>query len=75
MKKLFSVAAFAVVAFTFASCKKDYTCTCVVTPNGSSSGVAQAYQLNNTTHSKAQSDCSALQAKYTTSVSTANCNL
>ena len=75
MKKLIPVATFAILALVFASCKKDYTCTCVVTPTGSTTGVSNAYPENNTTLDKAKSDCSALQAKYTTSTTTASCNL
>jgi hypothetical protein len=36
MKKLF-ILSFALCAFTFTSCKKDFTCTCTTTSPGSAS--------------------------------------
>ena len=34
MKKVFSIAAIALVAMTFASCEKTYTCECTATISG-----------------------------------------
>lgn len=34
MKKVFSIVAIALVAMTFASCEKTYTCECTVTTSG-----------------------------------------
>ena len=34
MKKIFSIAAIALVAMTFASCEKSYTCDCTTTTTG-----------------------------------------
>ncbi len=34
MKKVFSIAAIALVAMTFASCEKTYTCECTTTISG-----------------------------------------
>jgi hypothetical protein len=34
MKKVFSIAAIALVAMTFASCEKSYTCECTTTISG-----------------------------------------
>jgi len=35
MKKVFTIAAIALVAMTFASCEKSYTCECTTTISGS----------------------------------------
>lgn len=40
MKKLFPVAAVAVLAMMFTSCKKDYTCTCTSTVAGTTTTVS-----------------------------------
>ena len=34
MKKVFTIAAIALVAMTFASCEKSYTCECTITTTG-----------------------------------------
>lgn len=78
MKKLMPVAAIAVFALMFTSCKKDYTCTC--TYSGPSVGVTvsdQKFTISKTTKKDAESKCSG----YTSTVSFAgtstgwNCHL
>lgn len=62
MKKLIPVAALAVFAMMFTSCKKDYTCTCTWTFAGTSQTVTGS--LGKTTKSKAQDACNTSQTNY-----------
>ena len=55
MKKLFPVLAFAMI-MTFASCKKDHTCTCTY-----SSGDPDIYQLPDTKKGDAEDACDQLE--------------
>jgi hypothetical protein len=42
---------------SFASCKKDYTCTCTSTVNGTSSGTADITTFNGVSKSAARANC------------------
>jgi hypothetical protein len=57
MKKLFPLAAIAVFAVMFTSCKKDYTCTCTQTVTGSTP-VTTTVSLGKQTKSDADKACS-----------------
>ena len=58
MKKFIPVAALAVFALMFTSCKKDYTCTCTfVDPSGTLSTTTTAYSLGKQKKSDAENAC------------------
>lgn len=57
MKKFLPIAAIAVVACMFTSCKKDYTCTCSWTQPGASTKTTQSWTYPKTTKSKATDAC------------------
>ncbi|MFI5141751.1 MAG: hypothetical protein ACHQII_05290 [Bacteroidia bacterium] len=76
MKKLFPAVVIAVFAvIMFASCNKDYTCTCTVTSVGVSHVISS--DIGKTTKSDAQNKCNAMRTYYTDTVSavTASCHL
>lgn len=54
MKKVLSIA---VIALAFASCKKDYTCTCVSTATGSSLSVTNVYVIKGVSKGTAKKAC------------------
>lgn len=56
MKKLFLLAAAAVISMSMVSCKKDYTCTCTIAGSTSTSTIP------NSTKKDAQTACDALNA-------------
>lgn len=58
MKKLFPIVAVAVVATLFASCKKDYSCTCKTTDNGTVLSTTTV-SLGKQTKKDAEAACSA----------------
>ncbi len=55
MKKVFLFAA-VITAFSFASCKKDYTCTCTTTAASGVPGVTTSTTIHDT-KSKATTTC------------------
>ncbi|MBN8671846.1 MAG: hypothetical protein ACK4EY_15385 [Flavipsychrobacter sp.] len=57
MKKIAPIAALALLAVSFTSCKKDYKCTCTMTVSGVSQTVS--YDLGKQKKSDAESACSA----------------
>lgn len=57
MKKIAPIAALALLAVSFTSCKKNYKCTCTYTVSGVSSSVS--YDLGKQKKSDAESACSA----------------
>ncbi len=67
MKKLFFIASITLVV-GLTSCKKDYTCTCVVL------GQTLVLPIQNSTKSDAQSSCDAAEATYAAS-GVASCTL
>ena len=68
MKKIFIIAAFAVVGLT--SCKKDRTCTCIV------SGTAlPVIPINNSTKDDAESVCDLARSTYQAADPNATCTL
>ncbi len=74
MKKMPPIAAVAALAMMFASCKKDYTCTCTITTPGATAETI-ALPVLKTTKSKAKDVCNAAQTTYTTAGSTASCKI
>jgi hypothetical protein len=61
MKKLLFVAAIAVMALS--SCKKDYTCTCVISDSsGYFPTTTTTSAIPNTTKSKAETACESLNS-------------
>jgi len=74
MKKMIPVAAIAVIALMFTSCKKDYTCTCTVTVTGSAATTTST-SVGKTTKSDAQSKCDQIKTVYTTPASSADCHI
>lgn len=62
MRKLTLIAAVAVLATTFASCKKNRTCECVYTGTGQTSG---SYTINST-KATGETLCAAYQGSYET---------
>jgi len=74
MKKLFPVAAVAVLAMMFTSCKKDYTCTCKITSGGTALPDV-VLPFTKTTKSKATDACKTAETTYTSAASTAKCSL
>jgi hypothetical protein len=76
MKKLFPVVAVAMLALLFTSCKKDYTCTCKITPTGSGTLPNVVLPFGKTTKSKAKDACKNAETTYTVAgASTASCSL
>ena len=76
MKKIFPAVITAVFAvILFASCNKDYTCTCTVTSVGVSHVISSDF--GKTTQKAAQDKCNAMRNYYTDTVSavTASCHL
>lgn len=57
MKKITLIAAVAVLASTFASCKKAYTCTCTSSSGGASYSASEVYPKMS--KSDAEAKCSA----------------
>jgi hypothetical protein len=68
MKKL-SAVVLAVLAVTFTSCKKNYTCQCTFTTNGSV--YATTSDIIHDTKSKAKTECEDLSEANTNGVSVA----
>ena len=62
MKKLTQITLVALVAVTFASCKKSYTCTCTYTYPGMAPMTTSASVT--TTKSKAKTWCNNIQSVY-----------
>ncbi len=58
MKKVFLFAA-VITAFSFASCKKDYTCTCTSTAASGAAGITTSTTIHDT-KSKATTACNNL---------------
>ncbi len=56
MKKIASVAAIALFTIGFISCKKDYTCECNTTTNGTATGTPTTTKLKDT-KKNAKSTC------------------
>jgi len=75
MKKMIPVAAMAVFALMFTSCKKDYTCSCTVTVTGQSTTTPVSATFTKTTKSDAQSNCDKMKTTYTTAATTADCHI
>ena len=76
MKKIFPVAVIAVFAvIMFASCNKDYSCTCTVTSAGVSHVITS--DIGKTTKKDAEDKCNAMHTYYTDTVSavSASCHL
>lgn len=74
MKKLFiAITAIAFSATFFTSCKKDYTCTCKITSGGTTT--TQVIPIKDASKGDATDACNAAETTYTTSGSTADCNL
>jgi hypothetical protein len=71
MKKrtFLSVAAFAIVAITMASCAKDYTCSCTV------SGISVPDATYHASKKDAQASCDAAAATYKMADASASCTL
>lgn len=63
MKKFIPLAAVAVLALTFTSCKKDYSCTCTSTVGGSSA--SSTTSLGKQTKKDAKAACEALASSST----------
>lgn len=59
MKKLFPVAISAVLAITFTSCKKNYTCVCYKSTSGMTS--ASTTTIIHDTKKEAEKQCDALE--------------
>ena len=62
MKKLTQIALVAIIAVLFASCKKDYTCTCTYVYPGSAAETTSVTIHN--TKSKAKTACDNIQTVY-----------
>lgn len=67
MKKIFLLAAAAVISFSMMSCKKDYTCTCTI------AGVTSTSTFDKVTKKDAQDACDALNA--TAAIGGGSCTL
>jgi hypothetical protein len=57
MKKAFPVFAFAALLITFASCKKDYSCTCTLTSFATGKSSSSTVTLGRQRKSAAAADC------------------
>jgi hypothetical protein len=68
MKKLILVVT-VLVAFSFASCKKDHTCIC------KSGSLQVADPTSHTTRKKAKDECKALEESYTNRGADVTCEL
>jgi hypothetical protein len=64
MKRLSSIAAIALFAVAFTSCKKDYTCECTTTQNGTVMSSSEL-PMGKTTKKKAKDACNALDEEIT----------
>lgn len=73
MKKIALVAVAAISMSLFASCKKDFTCSCKVTSGGSTSEVAQTYPK--TSKSTAKKACESYESTVAMAGATAECSL
>ncbi len=77
MKKIFLFAVIAVVGASFASCKKDYTCTCTVKVSGQPDQTVSA-TIKNVTKSDATKSCDGSVSTYNAvygSSATISCSL
>jgi hypothetical protein len=63
MKKILLFAVIAVVGASFASCKKDYTCTCTIKETGSPDQTVSA-TIKNVTKSDAKKSCEGSVSTY-----------
>lgn len=70
MKKLFVVAAVALIVVSFSSCKKDYTCTCKGDTMGSI-----VLPFNDAKKADAQDACDAAETTYKNADATCTCTL
>ncbi len=73
MKKITLIAVAAISMSVFASCKKDYTCTCKVTSGGTTMEVAQTYPK--TSKSTAKTACDSYKSTVAMAGATAECSL
>lgn len=58
MKKFFPIVIIVLTGCLFTSCKKDYTCTCKITPSSGATKV-ETFIFTKTTNSKATDNCNA----------------
>lgn len=74
MKKAFSLfASVAIVAMLFTSCKKDWTCTCVVTNSGTQL-TSTPTTISNASKSDAKTTCDGFNSTVGTLVQTCTIN-
>lgn len=73
MKKITLVAVAAISMSLFASCKKDYTCTCKVTVSGSTADATQTFPK--TSKSTAKTACESYETTLKVGGATAECSL
>ncbi len=64
MKKLLPIAAMALLATAFTSCKKDYTCECTTTEPGTTA-ITTKFTLNDQKKKDADAACNAKSTSYT----------
>lgn len=57
MKKITPIAALALIALAFTSCKKDYTCTCTQTNGGQVVGTPVSFQTGKLSKAAAEDKC------------------
>ena len=62
MKKI-TLLAIVACAFSLASCKKDYTCTCTYTPTGGTA-TTYTYEMKDVKKKDAKSTCNSLGATW-----------
>ena len=65
MKKITLLAA-VVIAASFASCKKNYTCVCTGTQSGSTASYSYTYDLGKIKKKDAKSTCNSVGASWVT---------
>lgn len=76
MKKMIPVAAVAVFALMFTSCKKDYKCNCTITVTSSGVVSSESLPIQKSTKKDAKSACNAAEATWTVAgATTASCSL
>lgn len=76
MKKMIPVAAVAVLALMFTSCKKDYKCNCTIVDASGAPLPGITYGIQKSSKKDAKSSCDAAQTTYTVAgASTASCSI
>lgn len=74
MKKV-TLLATAVIAISFASCKKDRTCTCTLSNSASSQTTQEVFTIKNSSKAVGKANCASTSSTQSGVTSTRDCKL